>query len=89
LENNAKVKQLNLAELIITHVQVNQAQKGRRRTYRAQGRITSYMSHPVHIEIMAEEKPKKVERAQNNLKVAPLKKIGKGKIVRLVAGGDQ
>ena len=60
LENNAKVKQLNLAELIITHVQVNQAQKGRRRTYRAQGRITSYMSHPVHIEVMAEEKAKKV-----------------------------
>lgn len=47
------------------------------------------MSHPVHIEIMAEEKAKKVEKAQNALKVAPVKKIGKGKIVRLIAGGDQ
>lgn len=47
------------------------------------------MSHPVHIEIMAEEKPKKVERAQNANKVVAVKKIGKGKIVRLAAGGDQ
>ena len=89
LQSNAEAKQLNLKELVITHVQVNQAQKGRRRTYRAQGRITSYMSHPVHIEIMAEERAKKVERAQNVNKVVPVKKIGKGKIVRLMAGGDQ
>ena len=47
------------------------------------------MSHPVHIEIMAEEKAKKVEKALNTLKVAPVKKIGKGKIVRLTTGGDQ
>ena len=47
------------------------------------------MSHPVHIEVMAEERPKKVERALNANKVVPVKKIGKGKIVRLIAGGDQ
>lgn len=46
------------------------------------------MSHPVHIEVMAEEKPKKVEKAENGLKVVPVKKIGKGKIVRLAVGGD-
>jgi large subunit ribosomal protein L17e len=83
LENNAQTKQLDLKELVITHVQVNQAQKGRRRTYRAQGRITAYLSHPVHIELIAEEKPKKVERPQNDNKVVALKKISKNKIARL------
>ena len=39
LEANASVKNLSPENLILKHVQVNRAQKGRRRTYRAHGRI--------------------------------------------------
>ena len=40
LEANAKVKGLETEKLTLSHIQVNRAQKGRRRTYRAHGRIT-------------------------------------------------
>ena len=65
LEANANVKQLDLDKLIIKHVQVNRAQHGRRRTYRAHGRITRYMSTPCHIEIWAAEKAQHVAKAKN------------------------
>jgi large subunit ribosomal protein L17e len=38
-ESNAEVKGLDVDSLYISHIQVNQAQKQRRRTYRAHGRI--------------------------------------------------
>ncbi|KAG6766300.1 hypothetical protein POTOM_030374 [Populus tomentosa] len=38
-ESNAEVKGLDVDALYISHIQVNQAQKQRRRTYRAHGRI--------------------------------------------------
>lgn len=37
-------------------MQVNQAQKQRRRTYRAHGRINPYMCSPSHIEVILKEK---------------------------------
>ncbi len=37
--SNAEAKRLNLENVYVSNVQVNQAQKGRRRTYRAHGRI--------------------------------------------------
>lgn len=37
-------------------LQVNQAQKQRRRTYRAHGRINPYMCSPSHIELILKEK---------------------------------
>ena len=55
----------------------------------AQGRITAYQSHPVHIELIAEERPKNVEKAQNDKKIVPVKKIAKNKKVRTQVGGDQ
>jgi len=36
--------------------QVNQACHGRRRTYRAHGRINAYMSSPCHVELILTEK---------------------------------
>uniref|UniRef100_A0AB38Z7F5 DUF3754 n=1 Tax=Paeonia suffruticosa TaxID=45171 RepID=A0AB38Z7F5_PAESU len=42
-ESNAEVKGLDVDALSISHIQVNQAQKQRRRTYRAHGRINPYM----------------------------------------------
>eukprot|EP01121_Diplochlamys_sp_Union-15-3_P016544 TRINITY_DN564_c0_g1_i1.p1 TRINITY_DN564_c0_g1~~TRINITY_DN564_c0_g1_i1.p1 ORF type:complete len:175 (+),score=31.66 TRINITY_DN564_c0_g1_i1:63-587(+) len=56
-ESNAENKKLNIDRLRITHIQVNKAQKLRRRTYRAHGRINAYMCSPSHIELIVEEKP--------------------------------
>jgi large subunit ribosomal protein L17e len=38
-ESNAEVRMLNTDALVIEHIQVNRAEKMRRRTYRAHGRI--------------------------------------------------
>ena len=48
---------LDEERLIVQHAQANQAPKGRRRTYRAHGRIGPYMSVPAHVELMLLEKP--------------------------------
>ena len=39
-EANAEVKGLDSASLTVSHIQVNQAPKQRRRTYRAHGRVS-------------------------------------------------
>jgi large subunit ribosomal protein L17e len=77
LENakaNAVSKGLNVDALVIKHIQVNQAPKQRRRTYRAHGRINPYMSSPCHIEIIVAEEEAKVERAPTG-KVVKLNRI--------------
>ncbi|KAL2553108.1 60S ribosomal protein L17-2 [Forsythia ovata] len=56
LLKNAEVKDLDVDALYISHIQVNQARKQRRRTYRAHGRINPYMSSPCHIELILSEK---------------------------------
>jgi large subunit ribosomal protein L17e len=55
-ESNAELKNLDADHLVIDHLQVNQAPKTRRRTYRAHGRINPYKSSPCHIEIFLTEK---------------------------------
>ena len=47
------------------HIQVNQAPKQRRRTYRAHGRINAYMASPCHIEIIVVEQDEQVAKAEN------------------------
>ncbi|KAI8843672.1 ribosomal protein L22/L17 [Chytridium lagenaria] len=66
-ESNAEVKGLNKDELVISHIQVNQAPPQRRRTYRAHGRINPYMSHPCHVELILAEAEKTVEKADNKV----------------------
>ncbi|KAL2519704.1 60S ribosomal protein L17-2 [Abeliophyllum distichum] len=61
-ESNAEVKGLDVDALYITHIQVNQAQKQRRRTYRAHGRINPYMASPCHIELILSEKEEPVKK---------------------------
>ncbi|KAL4192474.1 hypothetical protein AMTRI_Chr06g194450 [Amborella trichopoda] len=61
-ESNADVKGLDVDTLFISHIQVNQAQKQRRRTYRAHGRINPYMSSPCHIELILSEKEAPVKK---------------------------
>ena len=88
LEANANAKQLNVKDLVVRHVQLNRAARGRRRTYRAHGRITPFMSHPFHIEVFAEIEAKDVKKADNKERVYSLKKQAKRRIRRLVVGGD-
>merc|ERR1712004_439336 len=67
-ESNAEFKNLDTDNLVIKHVQVNAAQQGRRRTYRAHGRINAYMSSPCHVEMILEEKEESVEKPEEEVK---------------------
>ncbi|KAG5093302.1 hypothetical protein JHK84_048890 [Glycine max] len=74
-ESNAEVKGLDVDALYISHIQVNQAQKQRRRTYRAHGRINPYMSSPCHIELILSEKEEPVKK-EAETQLATSKKKG-------------
>ncbi|RKF82952.1 60S ribosomal protein L17 [Golovinomyces cichoracearum] len=63
-EANADTKGLDTGNLIIKHIQVNQAPKQRRRTYRAHGRINPYMSNPCHIELILTEGDEVVQKSE-------------------------
>ncbi|KAL5973043.1 60S ribosomal protein L17A [Asimina triloba] len=79
-ESNADVKGLDVDTLFISHIQVNQAQKQRRRTYRAHGRINPYMSSPCHIELILSEKEEAVKK-EPETQLAP-RKSKKGQVLR-------
>ena len=85
-EANAEFKNLDTENLIIKHVQVHEAQNGRRRTYRAHGRMGAYMSCPCHVQMILEEKEEPVEKPQEDSKP---KKFTKKQLAirRLKAGG--
>ncbi|KAK8940002.1 60S ribosomal protein L17 [Platanthera guangdongensis] len=53
---------LDLLKNAESNADVNQAQKQRRRTYRAHGRINPYMSSPCHIELTLSEKEESVKK---------------------------
>ncbi|THU73127.1 hypothetical protein C4D60_Mb04t19520 [Musa balbisiana] len=56
-ESNAEVKGLDVDALHVSHIQVNQAQKQRHRTYQAHGRINRNLYIlPCHIELTLSEK---------------------------------
>jgi hypothetical protein len=61
----AQVKGLDTEALEISHIQVNRAQKQRRRTYRAHGRTNPYMSSPSHIELILSEKTGPVSKGED------------------------
>jgi len=63
-ESNADAKGLDTSNLVVKHIQVNQAPKQRRRTYRAHGRINPYMSNPCHIELILTEGDEAVEKSE-------------------------
>merc|ERR1712086_59459 len=86
-ESNAEYKNLDTENLSIQHIQVNPAQQGRRRTYRAHGRIGPYMSCPCHIEMILQEKDESVEKPKEDAKPKKFtrKQIAKRKL--RVGGG--
>ena len=69
-----QVKGLDVDTLEIFHIQVNRAQKQRRRTYRAHGRTNPYMSSPSHIELILCEKDRAIEKAEDEKKPQKLTK---------------
>jgi large subunit ribosomal protein L17e len=73
-ESNADTQSMDAEELVISHVQVNQAPHYRRRTYRAHGRINKYESSPSHIELYLSAKADVVAKGQQQGKG---KKVGK------------
>jgi len=63
-EANAVAKGLAPEKLYVSHASSNMAPKGRRRTYRAHGRIGPYMSTPAHLEIIVAEQHVAVPKAK-------------------------
>jgi len=68
-EANADTKGLDVGTLIVKRIQVNQAPKQRRRTYRAHGRINPYMSNPCHIELILTEGEETVAKGPSSAAV--------------------
>merc|ERR1719181_1410044 len=86
-ESNADMKNLDADSLYVYHIQVNAAQQGRRRTYRAHGRMGPYMSCPAHIEVILQEKDEAVEKPEGEEKAKKFtrKQLAKRKL--RVGGG--
>ena len=73
-KQNVTAKGLELEKCQITHIQVNRAQNGRRRTYRAHGRITPFLNHPCHVEMFVTEKDEDVKKGDGKKAVRLTKK---------------
>eukprot|EP00178_Gracilaria_changii_P015117 TRINITY_DN42396_c0_g1_i1.p1 TRINITY_DN42396_c0_g1~~TRINITY_DN42396_c0_g1_i1.p1 ORF type:complete len:191 (+),score=45.52 TRINITY_DN42396_c0_g1_i1:19-591(+) len=86
VEANAESKSLDVDKLIISHVQVNQAPKMRRRTYRAHGRINAYMCSPSHIELYVTERGSQVKPAREKVPMKPLTRKQQAIKSRLFSG---
>jgi len=91
-QSNAEAKGLNLGSLHISHIQVQRAQKQRRRTYRAHGRINPYMSSPSHIELILTEKetsvPKPDEPEEKKKKKVSKKKQARERLRTAATSGQ-
>merc|ERR1712083_67820 len=81
-ESNAEMKNLDSDNLFVYHIQVNAAQQGRRRTYRAHGRMGPYMNCPAHIEVILSEKEEAVEKPDEEVKAKKFtrKQLAKNKL---------
>ena len=64
--SNAEAKGLDVERCAVTHVAVNRAVQGRRRTFRAHGRIGPYLSSNCHIEFIITEKAENVKKAADD-----------------------
>lgn len=77
-----QVKGLDTESLEISHIQVNRAQKQRRRTYRAHGRTNPYMSSPCHIEMILSEKVAPVGKGEEDEETKKPKKLSKKRLAQ-------
>jgi large subunit ribosomal protein L17e len=84
LKSNSESKGLDVEKCSITHVCTQRAVTGRRRTYRAHGRISPYLSSNCHVEFHCTEKADSVAR-EDKQKVKLTKKQAAKQ--RLAIGG--
>ena len=85
LKANCETKGLDVDKCVISHVAVQRAQQGRRRTYRAHGRVTPYLSSNCHIDFHCTERVQNVTKHEK-----PLPKLTKKLAARRLAiGGKQ
>ena len=84
---NAEAKDLDVENLVVSHAQCNRAPPGRRRTYRAHGRIGKYASQPAHIELILAEKKEPVAKADDDSVDYKISKKDQAK-KRVKVGGD-
>ena len=61
--SNAEAKGLDVEKCVVTHAATQRAVQGRRRTFRAHGRITPYLSSNCHLEFIITEKAENVKKA--------------------------
>ena len=73
-ESNADAQGIPADTLVVSHIQVNQAPRLRRRTYRAHGRINPYMSSPCHIELICSQKAEAVKKPEESGDAKPKKR---------------
>ena len=78
-----QVKGLDPDNLEISHIQVNRAQKQRRRTYRAHGRTNPYMSSPCHIEMILSEKAAAIGKGEEEEEAKRPKKLSKKRLAQI------
>ncbi|GBG27691.1 60S ribosomal protein L17 [Hondaea fermentalgiana] len=87
LRANAESKDLDIDNLYIRHVQVNQAIKMRRRTFRAHGRIGPYMRNPCHVELVAAVKGEPVEKEKRPEPLLTRKRMAQLRRAKVPIGG--
>ena len=63
VKSNAAANEMDVDNLHVNHAVAQWAPKGRRRTYRAHGRVNAYMSCPAHLELICGPAPEAVEKA--------------------------
>eukprot|EP00591_Stephanopyxis_turris_P010762 CAMPEP_0195519870 /NCGR_PEP_ID=MMETSP0794_2-20130614/15665_1 /TAXON_ID=515487 /ORGANISM="Stephanopyxis turris, Strain CCMP 815" /LENGTH=190 /DNA_ID=CAMNT_0040649103 /DNA_START=129 /DNA_END=701 /DNA_ORIENTATION=- len=94
--SNAETKGLDTEILYVKHAQCNRAPAGRRRTYRAHGRIGKYASQPAHIEFILVERKEGVQKgedeemadgAKTQRKISR-KEMAKSRFVKIGGGTD-
>ena len=85
---NAESKGLDVDKCVISHVQVNKAVQGRRRTYRAHGRMTPYLSSNCHVELFLSEKEENVKKGPEDKKAVRLTKKQAAKQRLAIGGGS-
>lgn len=84
LAANAESNKLNVDDCVITHAVCQRAVSGRRRTYRAHGRISPYLSSNCHVEFHCVQRSKDVKKADKaavrlTKKQAAVKRLAIGK----------
>ena len=85
---NVNTKALDAEGLYISHVQINHAPNGRRRTYRAHGRITPFMSHPCHVEMWAALKSEGVAKSKAPATAVSVVKVARQRAQKRLREGE-